>query len=117
MNNTANIAATYGGVSLTASITVYHGMSGGTTYQYQVNDIPDNNAQVTDLKLTDIYMPKTMKTSWTSTYTVNPVYEVRRGVMSLGTTSNTYWSDAFPFISGQPYQYSVRINSGWETLG
>jgi len=68
---------------------------------------------VSNLRCSDVTLPKALRIEWEYHPYGTPTYEVARvtgGTTTvLGTTTNKYWVDTFAFTFGTTYQYKVRV--------
>lgn len=94
------------------------------SYLYEQTTYVD--CPVSNLRCSDIYLPKTLRIDWDYTpLGTAAVYEVQRSAdsgaswASIYTGSNRYLADSFDFSFGTQYQYRVRVtqDSSGTSLG
>jgi len=93
------------------------GSRAARAYMWETTVVVDR--PVANLRVTDVYFPKTMRIDWDySSLGSSPQYEVQRYDPSTSTwtsfgvnLTNRYYADAFAFVTGRAYQYRVRVSS------
>ena len=93
------------------------GTGDNTIYRWSV-PVPGDRP-VSNLRITDIYLPNQIRIEWDYTPLSNPpqvLYEVQRGISGVWTTLGTtplpnqkYWVDTYSYTSGSQIQYRVRV--------